>query len=49
MAELELIYYVEFSNETIYLLTAYAKSETSDLPRQLLSKMRRMIENDDEE
>lgn len=43
------IYYVEFSSETIYLLTAYAKSETSALPRQLLNKMRRMIENDDEE
>jgi hypothetical protein len=46
---LRVMYYVEFSNETIYLLTAYAKSGTSDLPRQLLNKMRRMIENDDEE
>ena len=46
---IRVIYYVEFSDETIYLLTAYAKSETSDLPRQLLRKMRRIIENDQKE
>ena len=39
------IYYVEFSNETIYLLTAYAKGEIADLPRKVLQNMRRIIEN----
>ena len=38
------IYYVRFSNETIYLLTAYSKSETTDLSREDLSKMREIIE-----
>ncbi len=43
------IYYVDLANETIYLLTAYAKSETADLPRDVLKKMREVIENDQKE
>lgn len=39
-----IIYYVQFSNETIYLLTAYSKNETVDLSREDLSKMREIIE-----
>ncbi len=46
---IRVIYYVEFSNETIYLLTAFAKSETADLPRQVLHKMRQIIDNDQKE
>ena len=46
---IRVIYYVEFSDETIYLLTAYAKSETADLPRDVLRKMREIIENDQKE
>jgi hypothetical protein len=40
------IYYVDFTNETIYLLTAYAKNETTGVPREILRKMRKIIEND---
>jgi hypothetical protein len=38
------IYYVENVHETIYLLTVYGKSETADLPRELLRKMREVID-----
>jgi hypothetical protein len=42
---IRVIYYVQSSNEAIYLLTVYAKSETAGLPRELLKKMRGIIED----
>lgn len=42
---IRVIYYVKSSDETIYLLTAFAKKDVADLPRHSLRNMRQLIEN----
>ena len=46
---IRVIYYIEVSNEAIYLLTAYAKKDIANLPHHLLRKMRQLIENGKED